>query len=433
MHIPSFFKGLALPLAKTKSSGLLLVVVLLAMLALSSFDAAPVTAQTYDPAEDSVTTVETAEPPIKEIPSPIAPKPPTPSPPPGSPGSPASGPIKPLRVPFGYGVNVWAYNMREQTGGILQKSTGAGMGWVRQQLRWDYIEMGRNQFRWNELDVLMAAVSKHNIKIMLSIAKAPGWASPAGGLPTNSADFYNFMFNLSQRYRGQVAAYEIWNEPNIGLETGGQVSVSRYVATLKAGYTAVKKNDAGAVVVTGGTSPTGITNGTQVMEDVKFVEECYKYNNGEWRNYFDALGVHPGGHGNSPDEFWPLDKPTDTTRGWTNHPSFYFRRFENHRDIMLRYGDAAKQIWLTEFGWTTQNAARGYEYGALVSEQKQADYVVRAFQRGKTKYNYIGVMMLWNLNFSMVVPHTDEKAPWSMLRQDGSPRPVYLAVKALNK
>ncbi len=342
--------------------------------------------------------------------------------------------ITPLRTSFGYGSNVWAYDMGDKIGRIYQLTGAAGLGWVRQQIRWDYIESSRGSYHWRELDDMIRLVRPYGLKLVLSVAKGPRWASgEGGGLPLNPDDFYNFMFSLSQRYKGQIAAYEIWNEPNIGLETGGQVSIPRYIETLKAGYRGVKSNDPQAFVLTGGTSPTGVTAGTQVMDDVQFVTECYKYNNGEWRNYFDALAVHPGSAANSPDEFWPIDKPADKDRPWTTHPSFYFRRFENQRDVMVKYGDGDKQIWLTEFGWTTQNSAKGYEYGALNTEQQQADFVVRAFQRGKTKYDYIGVMLIWNLNFSTIVSHDDEKAPWSMLRADYSPRPVYRAVQDMVK
>ena len=50
---------------------------------------------------------------------------------------------------------------------------------------------------------------------------------------------------------------------------------------------------------------------------------------------------------------------------------------------MEQNGEGGKQIWLTEFGWTTYNTAPGYEYGQLISDQQQADYLVRAFQKGK--------------------------------------------------
>jgi len=183
------------------------------------------------------------------------------------------------------------------------------------------------------------------------------------------------------RYQGRVDAYEIWNEQNIERETGGgRVAVKPYVDTLKAGYQGVKASDPWAIVIYGGLSPTGINDPNYAVDDAVFLEQSYQYNNGEIRKYFDVLGVHPGSAANPPDELWPTNPPADKNRPWSTDASFYFRRVENMRAIMEKYGDGAKQVWLTEFGWTTKNAAPGYEYGALVSEQQQADYLVRAFQ-----------------------------------------------------
>ncbi|HLI50975.1 MAG TPA: hypothetical protein VKU87_04215, partial [Thermomicrobiaceae bacterium] len=93
----------------------------------------------------------------------------------------------------------------------------------------------------------------------------------------------------------------------------------------------------------------------------------------------------------------------------------------------------AKQIWLTEFGWTTANQAPGYGYGAQNTPQDQANYLVRAFQMGKLYYPWMGVMLVWNLNYSVITPPTDEKYPWSVLNSDWSPRPAFTALKNMPK
>jgi polysaccharide biosynthesis protein PslG len=364
-----------------------------------------------------------------------------PTPTPGS-SNPGSTPISvtpnaatsPLKGPHvGYGMNVWLFGQDKER--VLNLVKDAGFGWVRQQVGWDALEPSPGQFNWGELDSIVQAANSKQIQLIFSVVRAPHWAGINGtsGLPANPAVFTNTMYRLAQRYKGRVAAYEIWNEQNLALETGGRVMVGAYVEALKAGYRGVKAADSQAVVIYGGLSPSGIVDPNYAIDDALFLEQCYKYNNGEMRNYFDVLGVHPGNHANSPDEFWPNDPPADKTRGWTNHPSFYFRRIENLRAIMEQYGDSAKQVWLTEFGWTTKNLAPGYEYGALISEDTQAQYIVRAYQRAKEKYPWMGVMNIWQLNFATLVGPNDEKAPWGLIRADWSLRPAYLAVKAMPK
>jgi len=102
---------------------------------------------------------------------------------------------------------------------------------------------------------------------------------------------------------------------------------------------------------------------------------------------------------------------------------------------MVDAGEADKQMWLTEFGWySTPNPAAGYEYGRYVTEDQQAQYITRALQKAAQDYPWMGVMMLWNLNFSqanVTRDANDEKVGWSILRRDGSKRPAYTAIQNL--
>jgi hypothetical protein len=345
------------------------------------------------------------------------------------------GPAFPLKGPhIGYGMNVWLLGQDKDR--VLGLVKNAGFSWVRQQVGWDVLEPSPGQYQWAELDSVVEAAQRHGIHLIFSVVRAPHWAGVNGtsGLPANPAVFGQLMQRMALRYQGRVDAYEVWNEQNIERETGGgRVEVRPYIETLKAGYQGVKASDPWAVVIYGGLSPTGINDPNYAVDDAVFLEQSYQYNNGEMRKYFDVLGVHPGNAANTPDELWPTNPPADKNRPWSTHASFYFRRVENLRAIMEKYGDANKQVWLTEFGWTTSNAAPGYEYGALVSEQQQANYLVGAFQRSKTQYPWMGVMSVWQLNFATFLSPADEKGPWGLIRGDWSTRPSYDALKAMPK
>jgi hypothetical protein len=99
---------------------------------------------------------------------------------------------------------------------------------------------------------------------------------------------------------------------------------------------------------------------------------------------------------------------------------------------MLQNHDT-RPVWITEFGWTTKNEAKGYEYGADVTPQDQADYLVGAFNLARSKWPWTTAMFVWNLNFSVVSPPSDEKYPWSVINSDWSPRPSYTALKEMPK
>ena len=59
------------------------------------------------------------------------------------------------------------------------------------------------------------------------------------------------------------------------------------------------------------------------------------------------------------------------------HASFYFRRVEQLREVMVRNGDADKKVWLLEFGWTSDTVHPNYSWFA-VSEDKKADNILKA-------------------------------------------------------
>ena len=101
---------------------------------------------------------------------------------------------------------------------------------------------------------------------------------------------------------------------------------------------------------------------------------------------------------------------------------------------MQANGEGGKQMWLTEFGWSTFSVARGYEYGQLISPELQAQYLVRAFEKGKNDYPWMGVMLVWNLNFSTLgLNPEDEKVPWSVINSDYTNRPSFTALKNMPK
>jgi len=193
----------------------------------------------------------------------------------------------------------------------------------------------------------------------------------------------------------------------------------------------VKAGDPSAIVVFGGLTPTGVNDPTIAIDDVSYLRQIYSFNDGEVKQYYDVLGAHPGSNNNPPDALWPTQPGPGPN--WRDHESFYFRRIEQLRQVMIEHGEAGKQIWLTEFGWTTANQAPGYEYGNQISEEAQAEYLVRAFQMAREYYPWMGVMFVWNLNFSVVTPPEDEKHPWSVLYSDWTPRPSYTALQQMPK
>ncbi|HEX5503161.1 MAG TPA: cellulase family glycosylhydrolase [Thermomicrobiales bacterium] len=339
----------------------------------------------------------------------------------------------PMQGPHvGYGMNVWLPTADMDR--TLDLLTGAGFAWARQWISWESVEPNPGVYNWTDLDPITAAAARHHVKLLIVFLRSPAWADPNHGIPADAQGkqaYAAMLAAVAQRYKGKIAAYEIWNEQNLAGETGGKVNPGEYVELLKLAFPAVKANDPGAFVLYGGLTPTGVNDPTVAVDDTIYLQQTYDYHNGEVKQYFDVLGAHVSGTLNPPDTLWP-DQPGPGP-GWQNDRSFYFRRVEDVRAVMEKNGDGAKQIWLTEFGWTTKNQAKGYEYGQYVTEEDQAKYLVGAYQLAAQNYPWMGVMFLWNLNFSTVSKPEDEKTPWSIVYADYSPRPAYTALKNMPK
>ncbi len=313
-----------------------------------------------------------------------------------------------------------------------------GFHWTKQQVIWRDIEVSKGVYHWGQLDEIVNYLNSQNIAIMLAVVKSPHWATPTktdDGTPEKTQDFADFVSALTSRYKGRVAAYEMWNEANLAAETGNRINPGFFVELVKAGYLAVKSADQNAVVVLGAISPTGVNDPNLAVDDLIYLEQLYKYNNGEVRAYFDVLGSHPYGMGNPPDTLFSEGKKGPGDK-FNTHDSFYFRRFEQQYAIMQKYGDGDKQVWLTEWGWGSDyhaDATQGYLEFNTVTEQMRADYVTGAIVQMRQRNPYIGVAFLWNLNWSVIGKPYDGPSYYCIINSDYSPRPVYNALKALPK
>ncbi len=335
---------------------------------------------------------------------------------------------------FAYGFNVaWR---GDEDGAAFNRRTAAmvrqaGFRWIRFQVRWEALEPRPGEWDFRPLDRVLPVYEEAGLSILASVVAAPEWArDPNGGIVRDPATFREAMRRLASRYRGRIHAWEIWNEQNLAHELHGPVRIEPYCILLRAGYEGVKAGDPQALVVFGGLTPTGVNDPTIALDDVTYLEAFYALEGGGCTRYFDVLGVHANATLNPPDTLWP--EYPGPGPGWRDHPSFYFRRVEQLRAVMERYGDR-RPIWITEFGWTTANPAPGYEYGQYVSEEQQAEYLVRAFEIARTRWPWVTGMFVWNLNFSTIVGPEDEKGPWSVLNSDWSPRPAYRALQSMPK
>jgi hypothetical protein len=304
-----------------------------------------------------------------------------------------------------------------------------GVNWVRQPVNWSALEPSPGMYDTGGLELLVNDLTARNVNVLLTVSNSPSWATATGdhGSPRDPADFARFMGFLATKFAGRVSAYEVWNEPNLALEWGPRVNAGQYVEMLKAAYPAIKKADPHALVVAAALGPTGVMDPTLGIDDVRYLEQLEAYQNGAFRYFSDVQGTHPYGYRSPPDELYP-DKPN--TGEYSTHASFYFRRIEQQRLAMIRWGDGARPMWITEFGWGSGD----FPEFAGVTPEMRAAWFTEAVQMIHTQYPWVGAMFLWNLNWSTFSPSNVSWGYFSLLNPDYSPRnPMYNAVKYLGK
>ncbi|NJO06287.1 MAG: hypothetical protein HC876_12615 [Chloroflexaceae bacterium] len=318
---------------------------------------------------------------------------------------------------------------------VLQLTKNAGFDWVRQQVHWKDIEWKSDDYGWERLDEIVEAVDRYDLKLMVSIVRSPTYYTADGsdGLPADPVKLGDFVEDMALRYGDKIDAYQIWNEQNLAHETGGRITfedAGRYVEMLVECYRRIKAVNPNAYVVTGALSPTGYTSFDESISDIEYLRAMYEYRDGLMNGHFDVQAVHAAGSANPPDTLYP-DNPSNA-QGWTNDSTFYFRNIENIRAVMEAYGYGEHQVWITEYGWATENVTPGYEYGNQVSFEQQAQYIGDAMLMAYEQYPWVGNMILWNMNFAVTWNEVDppqplhEQSSFGLLNPDWSPRPSFL-------
>jgi len=316
----------------------------------------------------------------------------------------------------------------------LQMIRDAGFHWIRQQFPWEDIEIhGKGDFEdrrtqppksaWEKYDRIVELAQEYGLEIIARLDNPPAWSRAQGdemgtfAPPDNLNDFGDFVYAVVSRYRARIKYYQIWNEPNIYPEWGEQpVDPVAYTELLKVGYTRAKEADPEAVIISAGLAPT-TEMGPENLSDLVFLQKMY---DAGVKGYFDIISVQGYGLWTGPD-----DRRADPSRTNFSRPLLI-------REIMVRNGDADKPIWAAEVGWNAlpQEFPSMPVYGR-VSEELQAQYAVRAYERAQEEWPWMGVMCYW---FFKRADDREKDQPFYYFRlvePDFTPHPVYWALKEL--
>jgi polysaccharide biosynthesis protein PslG len=329
-----------------------------------------------------------------------------------------------------YGIHLFIADHPQTTERDLRMVTDASFHWQKSLFKWREIEgAAKGRFDWTDADRVVRASRGNGLKILARLDFEPMWArkdQAHNGPPDNYQDYWDFVSAFVKRYRGEspigrVDAIEIWNEPNLDREWGNQAintaSAADYVRLLAGAYQAAHAANPEIIVISAGLSPNGVTNGHSA-DDLQYLQWMY---DAGLQGKFDVLGAHANTQA-------PEVAASPGSLKDFPHASFYFRRIEQLRQLMVEHGDATKQIWLTEWGWTSDTVHQAFAWFA-VSEDKKADNLVQAFKYARENWStWIGVMSVWTLPDPSWT-RDDEEYWWAIANPDGTPRPAYLRIR----
>ncbi|MGV9669291.1 cellulase family glycosylhydrolase [Gordonia sp. NPDC003504] len=240
----------------------------------------------------------------------------------------------------------------------LDKIAALGVTSVRVAIPWVSVEYLEGSYNWTQLDALVAAADARGMSIVATVTGTPFWAGNIVNGHFDPAEYAEFVGAVATRYQGDISGYEIWNEPNAALFYN-PIDPVAYTEVLKAAYTAIKAADPAAVVIAGVLGATVTTGAT--LNPITFVEQMYSSGAA---GYFDALSFHP---------YQYLEEYTDN-----DHDDSPASQIAAIRALMAQYGDAAKKIWITEYGQPT---------GGTHTQAEQATFIENFIEAWQNEAN----------------------------------------------
>jgi hypothetical protein len=216
----------------------------------------------------------------------------------------------------------------------------AGTSVLRVSIGWDGVEPQRGHYDFAFWDDFVARASERGIRLIPYVAYTPAWnveGQPEDSwhqAPRDQRAFGALMERLAQRYRGRIASWELWNEPDNADYWRG--SVAAYASLLREGAAGVRRGNPRAQVVSGG-----------LAGRVDFLRELFAQPG--VGAAIDVINVH------AYYETWN-GEPLERLPGYLTEVAGAARAI------------GGRPIWLAEVGYSN------HRRGALVSPYVRADY-----------------------------------------------------------
>ena len=278
---------------------------------------------------------------------------------------------------------------------------------VRIDVSWARVEHARGRYDWTDTDRVVQAAHAARLRVLGVLDYQPGWAGRAGtGVGQDPSRFAAFAAAAAARYAGRVAAYELWNEPNLGTSWPGGPDPEAYARLVASTSEVLRGADPAAAVVAGSLAPAvDAADGSELSPET-FLRRFYAAI--PEPGLFDAVSVHPYSYPALPSR----------AAEWNT-----FHRLPAIHDVMVSGGDRRLKLWLTEYGAPTGRASRA------VSDRRQARMLVSAVRRAG-RLDFVGPIFVYSFRDAGPDLH-DPEDNFGVLDHRGRPKASFWALRRL--
>jgi len=287
-----------------------------------------------------------------------------------------------------------------------------GASWAVEYFLWASHEPAHGIYNWGHADLVVDHAVNHGVQVIARLGYVPEWARPpkTSSLLLTEAhydEFAEFAAEFVRHFRGRVNYVIIWNEPNLSQEWGYRSpDPAAYTALLCRAYRAIKDANPEVQVLGGALAPTLAPPGSEwALNDLDYLQGMYDAGAAPC---FDILAVHAYG--------WTFAPDAPASRDAVN-----FNRVELQRDVMVRNGDAAKHIIITEGGWNDNP-----RWTKAVRPAQRVAYTVAAYEK-VLQWPWVDAFCPWAFRYPR--PAHTYQDNYTFVDGDFQPKPIYLAVQ----
>ncbi len=267
----------------------------------------------------------------------------------------------------------------------------AGINSARGRLDWASMEPKKGQFAPpNNYDAFAREFHKSGIQVLQVNHNAAPWVGPKKNrFPADLRDAYRFYCEMARRWKGQVWAFEPWNEadwPQFGGHTGAEMA-----SLQKACYWGLKAGNPEMIVC-------------QNVFANYFPEVIGDFHDNQAWPYFDTLNFH---------HYWSMD----------SLPKYY---------AQFREISGGRPVWVTEC-----NFIHGLSSEGLSTDPKTREFTAEGLRRQAAHVLQVFAISIQGgsaATFWFMFPNYSEgPTQFGVVRADLTPRPSYLALAAAGR